>query len=72
MKQHQALDREDRAAWRNLQMAEIQTDEKKKADEIQMAQTEAANDQAKIQAEKELTLKELELKGQYHASTRTN
>ena len=48
VRRHQALDREDRAAWRNLWMAEVQAEEKKRADEIQMAQIEAAKDQGKI------------------------
>ena len=44
-------------------MVEIQAEEKKKFDGIKMSPTdEAAKDQAKIQAEKELALKELELK----------
>ena len=74
VKRHQALDREDRATWRNLQLAKIQADaeKEKRADEIkiQIAQIEVAKEQvkieatkeqAKIEADKELTLKELEL-----------
>ena len=34
VKQYQALDRDDRAAWRNLWMAEIQADGKKRTDKI--------------------------------------
>ena len=52
-------------------MAEIQAeaDEKKRADEMQIAQIEAAKDQAKIQFEKELAQKECkELKAQDQAS----
>ena len=58
----EALDREERAAWRNIRMAEIE--EKKRTDEIQVAQIEAAKEQAKIMAANELALKELELKAQ--------
>ena len=66
MKRHQALDKEDRAAWRNLQLTKIEADaeKEKRAEKIQMAQIEAAREQAKIEADKELTLKELELKAQ--------
>ena len=48
---------------------QVETEEKKRFDKIQMAQIEAAKDQAKIQAEKEIALKELELKAQEQAST---
>ena len=46
MRWHQALDREDRAAGRNHQMVEVKAEakEKKRADEIQMAQIEAVKD----------------------------
>ena len=77
LKEQQKLDREERAAWRNIRMAELQAEDKKRADEshikIQIAQIEAAKEQAKIEAakeqakieaEKELALKELELKAQ--------
>ena len=64
VKEQQKLDREETAAWRNIQMAELQAEEKKRADEIRFAQIEAAKEQAKIEAEKELALKELELKAQ--------
>ena len=50
VKEQQKFDREERAAWRNIRMTELQT--------------EAAKEQAKIEAEKELALKELELKAQ--------
>ena len=67
IKEQQKLDREERAAWRNIRMAELQAEaeEKKRADEIRFAQIEAAKEQAKIEAEKELALKELELKAQH-------
>ena len=66
VKEQQKFDREERAAWRNIRMTELQTEaeEKKRADEIRFAQIEAAKEQAKIEAEKELALKELELKAQ--------
>ena len=76
------MDREERAAWRESQkrqveirMAELQAEDKKRADEshikIQIAQIEAAKEQAKIEAakeqakieaEKELALRELKAK----------
>ena len=78
VKEQQALDRQERADWRDAQkfyieekkradeirLAEIQAEaeEKKRADEshikIQIAQTEAAKEQAKI--DKELKIKEME------------
>ena len=79
VKDQQKLDREERAEWRKIRMAELQgedkkradeiriaqigaeAEEKKRADEIHFAQIEAAKEQAKIEAEKELALKELEL-----------
>ena len=75
IKEQQKLDREERAAWRNIRIAELQAEEKKRADELQaeekkradeirFAQIEAAKEQAKIEAEKELALKELDLKAQ--------
>ena len=82
VKDQQKLDREERAEWRKIRMAELQgedkkradeiriaqigaeAEEKKRADEIRFAQIEAAKEQAKIEAEKELSLKELELKAQ--------
>ena len=76
----QTLDREERGAWRESQkrqveirMAELQAEDKKRADEshikIQIAQIEAAKEQAKIEAEKELALKELELKAQQNQAS---
>ena len=64
VREQQALDREERAAWRESQkrqveirMAELQAEDKKRADEshikIQIAQIEAAKEQAKIEAAKE-------------------
>ena len=82
VKEQQALDRQERADWRDaqkfyveekkradeIQLAEIQAEaeEKKRADEshikIQIAQIEAAKEQAKI--DKELKIKEMELQAQ--------
>ena len=39
MKQHQALDREERAAWRDAQ--KLYAEEKERADEIQMVEIHA-------------------------------
>ena len=48
----------------------LQQEEKKRADEISMAQIKAAKEQAKVEADKELALEELELKArQDQAST---
>ena len=62
VREQQALDREERAAWRESQkrqveirMAELQAEDKKRADEIRMAQ---------IETEKELKIKEMELQAQ--------
>ena len=59
VKEQQKLDREERAAWRNIRMTELQTEseEKKRADEIKLQM-------AKIEADKELALKEMELQAQ--------
>ena len=69
VKEQQKLDREERAAWRNIRMAELQAEDKKRADEIRFAQIEAAKEQAKTEAEKELALKELELKAQQNQAS---
>ena len=83
VKEQQKLDREERAAWREAQKMQAQADvelakiraeaeaeerkradqseEKKRADEIKVQM-------AKIEAEKELTLREIELKAQDQAS----
>ena len=49
-------------------MVELQADDKKRADEnrikIQIAQIEAAKEQAKIHVDKELKIKEMELQAQ--------
>ena len=64
VKEQQKLDREDRAEWRKIRMAEVHAEEKKRmdksedekrADEIRMAQ---------IEIEKELKIKEMELQAQ--------
>ena len=43
---------------------ELEAEEKKRADEIRLAQIEADKEQVRIEADKELALKELELKAQ--------
>ena len=55
VKEQQKLYREERAAWRNIRMVELQAEDKKRADEIRMAQ---------IETEKELKIKEMELQAQ--------
>ena len=91
VREQQTLDREERAPWRDTQkrqieirMAELQAEEKKRADkiqaDIQAAKIEAEAEEkkradeikiqmAKIEADKELTLKEIELKAQDQAGT---
>ena len=86
VREQQTLDREERAPWRDTQkrqieirMAELQAEDKKRADEIQAdiqaAKIEAEAEEkkradeikiqmAKIEADKELTLKEIELEAQ--------
>ena len=59
VKEQQKFDREERAAWRNIRMTEAE--EKRRADEIKVQM-------AKIEAEKELSLREMELKAQDQAS----
>ena len=72
VKEQQKLDREERAAWINIHMAELQAEEKKRADELQAEEKRTADainiQMAKIEAEKELTLREMELKAQVQAS----
>ena len=76
----QTLDREERAAWREAQKMQAQADielakvcaeaeEKRRSDEIRFAQIEAAKEQAKIEVDKELGLKELELKAQQNQAS---
>ena len=68
VREQQALDRQERADWRESQkrqveirMAKLQAEDKKRADEshikIQIAQIETVKEQAKIEAAKELELK---------------
>ena len=54
VKEQQKLDREERAAWREDRKRADESEEKKRADEIKIQL-------AKIQADKELALKEMEL-----------
>ena len=70
IKEQQKLDREERAAWRNIRMAELQAEEKKRADELDDRRwaDEIKVQMAKIEAEKELTLREMELKAQDQVS----
>ena len=70
MKRHQALDREDRAAGRNLQMAKLQAEEKKRADQIQAEKEKSADkiQMAKVEADKELAIKQMELNAQASSS----
>ena len=67
VKEQRKLDREDRAEWRKIRMAELQAEEKKRADEsedekradeIRIAQIEVVKKQSKIEADKELKIKE--------------
>ena len=59
--------------WRNIRIAELQAEEKKRADEshikIQIAQIESAKEKAKVEADKELARKELELKAQQNQAS---
>ena len=50
-------------------LLELHAEDNKRADEIQIAQIEAAKEQAKIEAQKELALKELELKAQQNQAS---
>ena len=72
VKEQQKFDREERAAWRNIRMTVLQAEDKKRADELQAGRERRADEikvqMAKIEAEKELTLKEMELKAQDQAS----
>ena len=66
VKEQQKLDREERAAWRNVRIAELQAEEKKRADELQAEEKKRADEIrfAQIKAEKELKIKEMELQAQ--------
>ena len=46
VKQYQALDREEKTAWRDVQNIQAEVEEKKKEDEIQIANNEATLDSA--------------------------
>ena len=104
VKQEQALDGEEREAWRDAQKQKLHAEEKKRADEIWLAEIqaeseeekreqtscrqkrradaiklhiakieiEAAKEQAKIEAGKELPLKKLELKPQQDQACTTD
>ena len=66
VKEQQKLDREERAAWRNIRMAELQAEEKKRADELQAEEKKRADEihMAQIETEKELKIKKMELQAQ--------
>ena len=66
VKEQQKLDREERAAWRNIRIAELQAEEKKRADELQAEEKKRADEIrfAQIEIEKELKIKEMELQAQ--------
>ena len=66
VKEQQKLDREERAAWRNIQMAELQAEDKKRADELQAEREKRADEIhiVHIEADKELKIKEMELQAQ--------
>ena len=66
VKEQQKLDREERASWRNIRIAELQVEEKKRADELQAEEKKRADEIrfAQIKAEKELKIKEMELQAQ--------
>ena len=70
VKEQQKLDREERAAWRNIGIAELQAEEKKRADELEDRRRadEIKVQMAKIEVQKEFTLSEMELKAQDQAS----
>ena len=72
VKEQQKLDREERAAWRIIWIAELQAEEKKRADELQAEEKRRADEikvqMAKTEAEKELSLREMELKAQDQAN----
>ena len=63
VKEHQKLDREERAAWRNNRMADIEKE--KKADEIKIKMTQ-------IEVDKGLKLKEMEFQAQGQAQANTS
>ena len=71
VKEHQKLDREERAAWRNIQMAED-----RRADEIHMAELKAEKekrtDEIQIEVDKELKLKKMEIQAQAQAQANTS
>ena len=62
VKEQQKLDREERAAWRNIRIAELQAEEKKRAYELQAEEKKRADEirLAQIEIEKELKIKEME------------
>ena len=67
------LQAEDKKRADEIRMAEIEAENKKRADELQAEKENRADEikiqMAKIEADEELTLKEMELKAQDQAST---
>ena len=66
MKEQQKLDRQERVEWRKIRIAELQGEDKKRADEIRKAQTESETEDKKRADEShiKIQIKELELKAQ--------
>ena len=71
VREQQTLDREKKAAWRDAQ--KFHAEEKKRADEIRMAEIEAKAEEkkrddeiwrAQIEVDKELKIKQMELQAQ--------
>ena len=80
VKEQQALDRQERADWRDAQ--KFYVEEKKRADEIRLAEIQAEAEEKKrddeikiqnvqIEADKELKIKEVELQAQATTSSAT-
>ena len=74
VREQQALDREERVAWREAQkrqveirMAELQVEDKKRADESEEKKRGDEIKMAQIQIEKELKIKEMDLQAQAQA-----
>ena len=64
VKEQQKMDREDRAEWRKIRMAELQAEEKKRADESEDKKRADEIRMAQNEIEKELKIKEMELQAQ--------
>ena len=68
VKEQQRFDREERAAWRNIRMTELQAEDKKRADESEEKKRADEIKMAQIEIEKELKIKEMELQAQAQAT----